>query len=130
ENQKMIEFNPRVRNDLQLSFEQFLATKILTDEDFTIQARTEVASRADALANQNLTETEAFQSQKRALRSRYEDNAIRGFYLKGTLRDTSKSVVQFLFDNTLVDDVFESDEALAGVVLSTLQNFDESKIAG
>lgn len=130
ESQKMIEFNPKARGDLQGALETYLSGKILTDEDLTNQVRTQVSAAAGAIADQNLTETDAFKSQKRALRARYEDNMIQGFYLKDTLRSTSQSVVKFLFDNPLVEDVFESDDVLSNVVMTTLQTFDESKIAG
>jgi hypothetical protein len=129
ENRKYIEFSAKSRNALQDELYQRLTKTVLTEEDLTNQVRAHVAKVSDAISEQNFTETEAFQSQKRALKSRLEDNAIQGFYLKDTLRSVCADVCKFLFDSKYVDDVFESDEAIQKLAMETIQTFDETKIS-
>jgi hypothetical protein len=129
ENRKFIVFNPKDRGALQEELVSRLSRYVLTEEDITNQVRGDVHKASEAIADSNIAEQEAFQSQKRALRARYEDNAIHGFYLKDTLRNVCVAVGQFLFDSSHVEDVFESDEAIHRLVMETIQQFDETKIA-
>lgn len=129
ENNKYIVFNPKERGDLQEDLYRKLSKFILTEEDITNQVRAQVAQNAEAISEQNLTETEAFQSQKRALKSRMGDNELHGFYFQDTLRGICIKVGKFLFDSPFVEDVFESDEAIHKLVMETIQNFDETKMS-
>jgi hypothetical protein len=129
ENRKAIEFNPKERSELLESFEKRLARLIITEEDLNEQVRGQVGKVSDALTDSNMTETEAFQSQKRALKSKLSDNMIQGFYLKAALRDVVADARKFLFDSSLVDDVFESDDVLDKMIRETIQTFDETKIS-
>lgn len=129
ENNKYIVFNPKDRTALQEDLYKRLSKTILTEEDITNQVRSQVAQVSDAISEQNVTETEAFKSQKRAIKSRLGDNEVHGFYLQKTLRDVCSDVGKFLFDSRYVEDVFESDEAIHRLVMETIQTFDESKIS-
>lgn len=129
ENNKFIVFNPKDRTALQEELYQRMSKLILTEEDINNQVRTHVSKVSDAISEQNLTETEAFQSQKRALKSRLGDNEVHGFYLQRTLRDVCNDVGKFLFDSRYVEDVFETDEAIHRLVMETIQNFDETKLS-
>ncbi|MBI3543181.1 MAG: DUF507 family protein [Deltaproteobacteria bacterium] len=127
ENNKYIVFNPKERNDLQEDLVRRLQRSILTEEDITKQVRSQVTAAGDALTEQNITETDAFQSQKRALKSRMGDNMLHGFYFQDTLRGICISVCKFLFESPYVEDVFESDDAIQKLVMDTIQSFDETK---
>jgi hypothetical protein len=129
ENNKYIVFNPKERGELQEDLYRKLAKTVLTEEDITNQVRTQVAGATDALTEQNITETDAFQSQKRALKARMGENVLHGFYFQDTLRGVCISVRKFLFESPFVEDVFESDEAIQKLVMETIQNFDESKMS-
>src|SRR4051812_20033037 len=76
ENNKYILFNPKERGELQEDLYRRLTKSVLTEEDITNQVRTQVAKVSDAISEQNITETDAFQSQKRALKSRMGDNEL------------------------------------------------------
>lgn len=129
ENNKFIVFNPKERGDLQEDLFRKLTKVVLTEEDLNNQVRTQVTANSEAINEQNLTETEAFQSQKRALKTRMGDNELNGFYFQTTLRGVCQNVCKFLFDSPFVEDVFESDEAIQKLVMDTIQSFDESKLS-
>lgn len=129
ENNKYIVFNPRDRGELQEQLFNRLHKIILTDEDLSNQVRAHIAKVSDAITEQNITETDAFQSQKRALKARLGEHEVHGFYLQRTLRDVVSDVGKFLFDSEFVEDVFESDDAIHKLVMETIQNFDESKLS-
>lgn len=129
DNRKFIAFNPRTRGDLQDQLYRRLSGQVLTEEDITNQVRAQVAVASEALSEQSITESDAFQSQKRAIKSRLSDNELHGFYFQGSLRTVCSDVCKFLFDSSLVEDVFESDDEIQRLVLDTIQSFDESKIA-
>lgn len=129
ENNKYIVFNPTERAELQEDFCKKLSQFILTEEDITNQVRTQVAAKSDEILSQNINESEAFQSQKRALKQRMGENQLHGFYFQDNLRGVSHRIRKFLFDSPLIEDIFESDEAIQKLVLDTLMNFDESKIS-
>lgn len=129
ENNKFIIFNPKERGELQEDLYRKLSKVILTEEDLNQQVRNQVTANAEALSEQSFTETEAFQSQKRALKARMGDNELNGFYFQTTLRGVCQSVCKFLFDSPFVEDVFESDEAIQKLVMDTIQGFDENKVS-
>lgn len=128
ENRKYIIFNPSKRGDLQTELYQMLSRNIVTDEDIVNEVRTQVTTHSEQLNDHNITETAAFQSRKRQVREQLGDNELHGFYFRGTLRDACIKVGKFLFDTSLVEDVFESDEAIHKLVMETIQNFDEKKV--
>ena len=129
ENKKWVEFNPKSRGALQEEFFKHLQKSILTEEDLTRMVREQVSQVSDQISEQNITETDAFKSQKKVLRSKFEDHAIQGFYLKKSLRDVCKDVCHFLLNAPLVEDVFESDEQISKLVQETVSQFDESKVS-
>ena len=127
ENNKFIVFNPKERGELQEDLFRKLSKFILTEEDINNQVRAAVNANADAISEQKFSETEAFQSQKRALKNRMGDNQLHGFYFQDTLRGICIKVCKFLFESPFVEDVFESDDAIQKLVMETIQSFDESK---
>lgn len=129
ENRKYLLFNPKDRSVIQAELLEFLPNFLLSEEALNEEVRGAVTSRSGEISDANFSETEAYQSQKRALKSKYSDNAIAGFYLKTSLRQACKEIADFLFDNSHVEDVFESDEVLQKLVQETITNFDESQIA-
>lgn len=129
ENRKFIVFDPKKRGELQQELYERLGCLIITEEDINNEVRGQVASVSDAINDENITETDAYQSQKRAIKSRLSENEVQGFYLKEMLRDVCADCVKFLFDSSYVEDVFESDEVLQKLIMETIQAFDESKIA-
>ncbi|MGE4233693.1 MAG: DUF507 family protein [Bacteriovoracia bacterium] len=129
ENQQIITNDPKKRTELYDEFQKELSRWMLTDEDLTQMVRSQVTENSDKLSEQNLSETEAFQSQKRALRQKFEENAVQGFYLKTSLRDVCKGINKFLLSNPLIEDVFETDEVIERFLLETIQKFDESKMS-
>lgn len=129
ENNKYIVFNPKERGDLQEDLFRTLSKFVVTEEDINNQVRSQVSANSEAISEQNITETDAFKSQKRALKARMGDNELHGFYFQDTLRGICSKVCKFLFDSPYVEDVFESDEAIQKLVMETIQNFDESKIS-
>lgn len=129
ENRKFIEFNPRERNSIQEALYSRLKKNILTEDDLNAMVREQVAKASESISEQNITETEAYQSQKKALKAKFADNAIQGFYLKSALRTICKDTCKFLFECSEIDEVFESDEAIEKLVIETIQTFDESKIS-
>ena len=129
ENNKFIIFNAKDRLLLQDDLFKRLENSVLTEEDINNQVRGQVSHASEAISDQNITETDAYQSQKRAIKSRLSENEIQGFYLQGTLRSICSDVCKFLFESRFVEDVFESDEAIQKLVMETIQKFDESKMA-
>lgn len=129
ENRKIIEFNPMKRNDLVEVYFKHLQRDVLTEEDLSEQTRKDVIARLGEVSDANLTESDAYRSQKKALKSKYEDNAVSGFYLKSPLRTVVQGSLKFLFDQPLIEDVFESDEVIQKLVMDAITTFDESKIA-
>lgn len=129
ENNKFIVFNPKERGELQEDLFRRLSKFILTEEDLNNQVRTQVAAVSDAINDQNILESDAFKSQKRALKSRMGDNELHGFYFQDTLRAVCSRVCKFLFESPFIEDVFESDEVIQKTVMDTIQQFDESKIS-
>lgn len=129
ENRKFIEINPATRNELQEEFCKYLSRSIITDEDLTERVRAEISSHSQDISDKNITETSAFQSRKNALKAQLGENELHGFFFQQPLRSVAMSVSKYLLDSSLVDEVYESDEAILKLVLDTLQNFDENKIA-
>lgn len=129
ENNKYIVFNPKDRGVLQEDLFKRLSKFILTEEDLNNQVRSQVAGAAEAISEQNILESDAFKSQKRALKSRMGENELHGFYFQDTLRGVCGRVCKFLFDSPHVEDVFESDDSIQKLVMETIQAFDESKIS-
>src|SRR5262249_15240379 len=128
ESNKFIVFNAKERGELQDDLVRRLGRFIVTEEDLNNQVRAQVAARGDALSEQNITETDAFKSQKRALKSRMGDNQLHGFYFQDTLRGVCASICKFLFESPFVEDVFGTDEAIQRSVMETIQAFKESAL--
>ena len=129
ENRKFIEVVPANRNALLDAFVQHLSRTVMTDENFTDRVRKEISNHADAIADQNITETSAFQSRKRALKEQMGEHQLHGFYFQVPLREIVIRASKFFLDSTLVDEVFESDEALHKLMIEIIQNFDENKVS-
>lgn len=129
ENKKIIVFNVKERGELQEDLFRKLSKFVLTEEDLNNQVRAQVATASEAISDQHILESDAFKSQKRALKARMGENELHGFYFQDTLRGICGRVCKFLFESPFVEDVFESDDVIQKLVMETIQSFDESKIS-
>ncbi len=129
ENQKYIVFNPIQRTNLTDELFNMFSKHILTNSDLVETARKKVSEHSEEISEHQIAESEAFKNQKKALLSEYGEHELHGFYFKSSLKDLSQKVCKFLFDSSLVEDVFESDEDIQKLVVETIQGFNESNIA-
>lgn len=129
ENKKHIEIDAKKRTDLYEMIFKLLSKHVLTEEDLTDRVRNEISSHSDAIADQNITETAAFQSRKKQLREQLGEHELHGFYFQDSMRTAVLKVCSFLLDSPLIEEVYETDDVLQKNILDTIQNFDESKMS-
>ncbi len=129
ENKKFIEIDSGKRTDLYEMLFKLLSKHVLTDEDLTDRVRNEISTHSDAIADQNLTETAAFQSRKKQLREQLGEHEMHGFYFQDSMRTAVLKVCSFLLESPLIEEVYEADDILQKSILDTIQNFDENKIS-
>ena len=122
-------FNPRDRNQVREELYETMKGVMLTEDDLIEIARDAISGKAQDIADQNITETDAFKMKKKDIKADFSDNQVAGFYLTGSLREVAGKVGPFLFSCKYIEDVFESDEAIQRMVQESILNFDESKIS-
>jgi hypothetical protein len=129
ENDGHIEFNPVKRDDVRNLFLGEMRRYVLSEAALSEIVRNELASKADSISEQDITETEAFKIRKRALKSQYEDHQVAGFYLKCSLKELSERLGNFLLKTPVIEEVFADDATLRKLIMDSISKFDESKVS-
>ena len=124
ENQKAIQFAPRLRQIVQDEMFALVGPYILTDQDLRERALAKVGARAEALADTSATETDQYRAAKSLIREQVGDDELNGFYFQKPVKVLALSIVQYLMRSSHIDDVYESDDELEKRIVETVRHFD------
>jgi len=123
EHQGVIEFSPKLRQQVQDELWGQIAKVILTDEDFRERALAQVGGKAEEIQDSRFTETEAYRAARNLIKSELGQEELNGFYFQQNLRIVAKLVREYFMSSSLVDDVFETDEEIERRVVEMIQRF-------
>jgi len=124
ENQKAIQFAPRLRQIVQDELLALVGPYILTDQDVRERALAKLGAKAEALSDSSATETDQYRAAKAVVREQVGDDELNGFYFQRPIKVLALSIVQYLMRSSHIDDVYESDEDLEKKIVDTVRHFD------
>lgn len=128
ENQKIILFAPRLRNQIQDEVYKMLAPSILTDQDLRERTVSKLQASAEQLSDTGFTESEQYKTARGMVKHSFGDLEINGLYYQRTLKDLAGLITHYVMQSHLVDDVFESDEAIERAVVEMMRKFDPANL--
>ena len=121
---KMIEFDPAVREKIVEAMATEFAVSFATDEDIAGQALEEVEEK---LGSENIpedvTESEMFNHARREIIKSFSGENIAGLYLVESLHNTSNRAARFLMDCELVEEVYGTDQDIVMFLIKKIRYF-------
>jgi hypothetical protein len=124
ENQKAIQFAPRLRQIVQDEMFALVGPYILTDQDIRERAFARIGAKAEALSESSATETDQYRAAKAVIREQVGDDELNGFYFQKPVKTLALSIVEYLMRSSHIDDVYESDDELEKRIVETVRHFD------
>ena len=123
ENQKAIQFPPRLRQVITDEIYNLIGPVILTEEDLRVRTLAMIGAKADALEGSEITESAQYKTAKSIVRKNFGDDELNGFYFQRTLKAVAHSIAEYMMRSSHIDDVFETDEDLERMVVEVVKHF-------
>ena len=123
---KYIEYRMETRLDLVEAMATELGVSFSTDEDIRDQAIEEVEDRV-GLIEGDITETEMYNHARKEIIKTFSGEVLGGLYLVESLNKVANRLRDFLFANSLVDEVFASDEEIINFLIQVLRRFNPDR---
>jgi hypothetical protein len=123
ENNKSIEFPPRLRQVVQDEVFGLVGPMILTEQDIRDKALAKMGANVEALQGTASTESDQYKAAKAVVKSGVGDDELNGFYFQKPLKLVAGFIAQYLMRSSHIDDVFETDEDLEHMIVDIVKNF-------
>lgn len=128
ENDKAIQFPPRLRQIIQDEVFGLIGPYILTDEDIRERALTKMGASAAVLQDSAFTESDAYRAAKAVVKSTVGDDELNGFFFQKPLKNVAEVIAQYLMRSSHIDEVYETDEAIEKQVVETVKKFNPANV--
>jgi hypothetical protein len=128
ENQKSIQYPPRLRQIVADEVVGLIGPYVMTDQDIREKAIVKLGQSVEALANSQFTETEQFRAAKAVVRGQMGDDELNGFFFQRPMKHVAKSIAEYLMRSSHIDDVFETDEDLEQMIVDVIKRFDANQL--
>lgn len=128
ENQKAVEFAPRLRQVILDELFDRYGRYILTEEDLRKRTLDKIGANADALQDSQLTESAQYKAAKSIVRKGFGDDELNGLYFQKTLKDFATGLREYLLTSSHIDEVYETDEDLERQIVEWVKKFNPANI--
>ena len=128
ENQKSIEFAPRLRHEVQEEVFQLIGRGIFTEQDLRDRALAKMGQKADALSETALAESDQYRAAKAVVRATFGDDELGGLYFQTPLKEIVRQVSAFLMRSSLIDEVYEADDVLEKQIVDIVKKFNPANM--
>jgi hypothetical protein len=128
ENQKSIQFPPRLRQIVQDEVFGLIGPYILTEEDLRDRTLAKIGAKAEQLQDSAFTDSDQYRAAKAVVRATFGDDELNGFFFQKPLKFVASTITQYLMRSSHIDDVYESDEDLEQQIVDTIKKFDPSQL--
>jgi hypothetical protein len=126
ENQKSIDFPPRLRQVVQDDVYNLVGPYILTDEDLRDRALKKMGVKADVLSDSSATESDQYRAAKAVVRSTFGDDELNGLYFQKPVKSIAGEMTAYFMRSAQIDEVYESDADMERKIVEIIQHFKES----
>ena len=126
ENQKLIEFQPRLRQGIADEVYALVVADIVTEEEIRNRALEKMSVRAEALNDSGLAENDQFKAAKANVTAQLGDDVLHGLYFQAPLVDIGRKLAGFFMKSKNIEEVFDSDDVIARRVVEMIQKFNPS----
>ena len=121
---RMIEFDSAMREEIVEAMATEFAVSFATDEDIAGQALEEVEEKLGAEnIPEDVTESEMFNHARREIIKSFSGENIAGLYLVESLYKTANRATKFLLDCNLVEEVYGTDHDIATFLIRKIRYF-------
>lgn len=124
EQNKMVEFSPKLRQEIWDKLFDTIGPAILSDEDLREKAIQRIHGKVDALSETAATESDQFKTALKMVKEDLGENELHGLYYQKPIRSIAEDVTSFLMEAPQIDDVFETDEVIQKALVETIQRFN------
>ena len=128
ENQKSIQFPPRLRQIVADELFGLIGPYILTEQDLREKALAKMGMSAEALQNSQFTETEQYRAARAIVKQGVGDDELNGFFFQKPLKFVAKSTAEYFMRSSHIDDVYETDEDLEQMIVDIVKKFDAANV--
>jgi hypothetical protein len=128
ENDKSIQFPPRLRQIVQDEVFGLVGPYILTEEDLRERALAKMGAKADALGTSNIAESDQYKTAKQLVRASFGDDELNGFYFQKPLKNVAAQIREYLMRSSHIDEVYETDEDLEKYIVESVKRFNPANV--
>ncbi len=128
ESQRMISINMERRNELLERFATEILPQVSTQEDMESEVLESIGSKNEALDELHLSGGEAYRTVRQSWLSKHGEYEVDGLYFQRPIKYVAEWVIQYLFKDEDIDEVFSEDAKLAKAIVSTIGGFRRAKL--
>lgn len=128
ENDQVIMFPPRLRQEVQEELYSKIGPYILTDGDLRERALAKMQAKSDELEESKIAESDQFKAAKAAVKESFGDDELNGFYFQKPLKEIAGMVCAYFMNSSHIEDVFETDEEIERRVVDLVKRFNPDNI--
>lgn len=128
ENDKAIQFPPRLRQIVQDEVFGLVGPYIMTDEDLRTKALAKIGAKSELLQDSQFSESDQFKAAKAVVRAGFGDDELNGFYFQRPLKAVANVIAQYLMRSSHIDDVYETDDVIEHQIIETVKKFNPADL--
>lgn len=130
ENQKSIQFPPRLRSIVSEEVLNLVKPSVFTEDDLHERTVARLGIKAEALQELAPTSTESdqYRAAKAVVRSGFGEDELKGLFFQKPLRLVAKMICEYLMRSSHIDDVYETDDDLEKQIVDIIQKFDPAQL--
>lgn len=126
ENNKSIEFAPRLRNIVQDEVMNLVKPHVYTEEDLREKTLQSMGQRAEQLSGTDFAESDQFKAAKAVIKKTFGDDVLNGLYFQQPLKRVAELIVGYLMRSSHIDEVYETDADLERQIVEIVKTFNPS----
>lgn len=124
ENNKSIEFAPRLRSIVQDEVMNLVKPHVFTEEDLREKTLLSMGQRAEQLSGSDFAESDQFKAAKAIVKKTFGDDVLNGLYFQRPLKHVAELIVSYLMRSSHIDEVYETDADLERLIVDIVKTFN------
>ena len=128
ENQKAIEFAPRLREIVQDEVFKLVGKFIYTDEDLKVKTLEKIGAKENEMDDEEISQSTQFRTARSIVRKTFGDDELNGMYFQKSLKEIAQLINDYLMRSSHIDDVYETDDDLEKMIVEIVRKFNPANL--
>lgn len=128
ENNKAIEFAPRLRQVIQDEIYSLIGPFILTEQDLNEKTLEKIGAKIEEIEEMEAAQNTQFRTARSVVRKSFGDDELNGLYFQKSLKQIAGIISAYYMRSSHIDDVYETDEDLEQMIVDIIRNFNPANL--